>query len=645
MFDFFRHHMKFFMWVLFILIIPSFVLFGIEGYTRFNENARVVATVDGRDITQQQWDLAHRQQVDSITASNPNMDISLLDTPQMRRITLEQMLRDRVLAAAAQTMRLLTTDKRLAEYLGQDPFIASLRGPDGKLDMARYRDVLARQNMTPEMFENSVRAELSARQVLAGVTQSNFSVPAQVTPVMDAFLEQRQVRILSLPASDYAKRFQPSDAELQAFYNSHLNDYQAPESVDIEFVVLDADAMKKQVSVSDEDLKTYYDNNQTTLGAPEERRASHILIAADKNAPASEREKAKAEAEKLLDEVRKAPAAFAKVAQRASQDDASAANGGDLGFFRKDKGIEPVIAEAAFSLANKGDISDIVESDYGYHIIHLTDIKPANIPAFDKMKDQLREQLLTEQAQKLVNENSDTFRNDAYEQPDSLQPLADKLKLNIQTATGITRTVQADAIVKPLSNAKFLSALFAADALERKNNTEAIEFAPGQLVSGRVTKHTPAHPRPFDEVKATVRERLIAQLAAEAARKEGAEKLAAWKANAAETKDLPAAITISREQTHELPAAVVENVLRANASALPAFTGIDLGEQGYTLARIEKIIPRGETEGESAKQMRQQYDAAWNAAEALAYYDALKQRFGARILVEDAGKAGAETPL
>ena len=126
-------------------------------------------------------------------------------------------------------------------------------------------------------------------QVLAGVTQSNFSVPAQVTPVMDAFLEQRQVRILSLPASDYAKRFQPSDAELQAFYNSHLNDYQAPESVDIEFVVLDADAMKKQVSVSDEDLKTYYDNNQATLGAPEERRASHILVAADKNAPASER--------------------------------------------------------------------------------------------------------------------------------------------------------------------------------------------------------------------------------------------------------------------------------------------------------------------------------------------------------------------
>ncbi len=642
MFDFFRHHMKFFMWLLFILIIPSFVLFGIEGYTRFNENARVVATVDGHNITQQQWDQAHHQQVDRITSANPSVDVSLLDTPQMRRITLEQMLRERVMAVAAQKMRLVTTDKRLARQLREDPFIASLRSADGQLDMARYREVLARQGMTPEIFENSVRADLSARQVLAGVTQSGFALPAQVAPVMDAFLEQRQVQILSLPASGYAKQFQPTDAELQAFYDSHLSDYQAPEAVDIEFVVLDADAMKKQASISDDDLKAYYDNNQATLGSPEERRASHILVAADKSAPAAEREKAKAEAEKLLDEVRKNPAAFAEVAKRASQDDASAAHGGDLGFFRKDRGIEPAIAEAAFALARKGDISGVVESDYGYHIVHLTDLKPADVPAFDKVKDQLKEQLLAEQAQKLAAEHGEAFRNDVYEQPDSLQPVADKLKLNIQTATNVTRTVQPDAIVKPLANAKFLSALFAPDSLERKNNTEAIEFAPGQLVAGRVVKHTPAHPRPFDEVKTAVRERLIAERAAEAARKEGTEKLAAWKAKPEEAKGLPAAITLSREETHDLPAAVVEGVLRADASALPAFIGVDLGEQGYTLARIEKIVPRSETKTEVAQQMRQQYDIAWGAAEALAYYELLKQRFKARILVEEPKTAASE---
>ena len=272
----------------------------------------------------------------------------------------------------------------------------------------------------------------------------------------------------------------------------------------------------------------------------------------------------------------------------------------------------------------------------------LTDLKPADVPAFDKVKDQLKEQLLAEQAQKLAAEHGEAFRNDVYEQPDSLQPVADKLKLNIQTATNVTRTVQPDAIVKPLANAKFLSALFAPDSLERKNNTEAIEFAPGQLVAGRVVKHTPAHPRPFDEVKTAVRERLIAERAAEAARKEGTEKLAAWKAKPEEAKGLPAAITLSREETHDLPAAVVEGVLRADTSALPAFIGVDLGEQGYTLARIEKIVPRSETKTEVAQQMRQQYDIAWGAAEALAYYELLKQRFKARILVEEPKTAASE---
>ena len=127
----------------------------------------MVATVDGHNITQQQWDQEHHQQVDRITSANPSVDVSLLDTPQMRRITLEQMLRERVMAVAAQKMRLVTTDKRLARQLREDPFIASLRSADGQLDMARYREVLARQGMTPEMFENSVRADLSARQVLA----------------------------------------------------------------------------------------------------------------------------------------------------------------------------------------------------------------------------------------------------------------------------------------------------------------------------------------------------------------------------------------------------------------------------------------------------------------------------------------------
>ncbi|MDO5087832.1 MAG: SurA N-terminal domain-containing protein [Comamonadaceae bacterium] len=640
MFDFVRHHTKLIMGLLFVLIIPSFVLFGIEGYTHFNEGASKVATVDGQSISQQEWDHAHRQEVERISAANPGIDVALLDTPEMKYATLERLVRERVLAAAAQKMHLVTTDAKLASQLKQDPFIASLNKPDGTLDMALYQQTLARQGLTPEGFENGVRADLSARQVLAGLVQSGFVPLAQADAALSAFLERREAQVLRLAPADFASQVKPTDADLEAFYKSHLADYQVPERVDIEYVVLDLDSIKKGLSVSEQELKTYYDQNAASMGTKEERRASHILVVAPKDAPAAEREKAKAEAAKLLAELRQSPDSFAAVAKRASQDDTSAASGGDLGFFQQDRGIDPAIAKAAFALG-KGEISDVVESDFGYHIARLTDIKPAVVPSFEQMRPKLEDQLRTQQAQRLFAEQGETFRNDVYEQADSLQPAADKLKLAIQTASGLSRT-PAPGAVGPLAHAPFLSALFAADALDKKNNTEAIEFAPGQLVAGRVSKHMPAHARPFEEVKAAVRERFIAERAAELARKDGAAKLAAWQAQPASATGLPAAVVLSRDNAQGQPARLVEAVLRADAAKLPAFVGVDLGSEGYALARVGKVLPRAADEANDATtQARQQYEQAWGAAEALAYYDQLKARFKAEILAPEPAPGSA----
>lgn len=630
MFDFVRHHTKLIMGLLFVLIIPSFVLFGIEGYTHFNEGASKVASVDGQRITQQEWDHAHRQEVERISAASPGLDVALLDTPEMKYATLERLVRERVLAVAAQKMHLVTTDAKLAEQLRQDPFIASLNKPDGTLDMTLYQQALARQGLTPEGFESSVRADLSARQVLAALVQSGFVPPAQAGVALDAFLEKREAQVLHLKPADFASQVKPSDADLDAFYKSHLGDYQVPERVDIEYVVLDLEALKKGLSVSEQDLKTYYEQNAASMGTKEERRASHILVVAPKDAPAAEREKARAEAGQLLAELRQAPDSFAAVAKRASQDDTSAASGGDLGFFQQDRGIDPAIAKAAFALG-KGEISDVVESEFGYHIVRLTDIKPAAVPSFEQVRPQLEEQLRTQQAQRLFAEQGETFRNDVYEQSDSLQPVADKLKLPIQTASGLSRT-PAPGAAGPLGHAPFLAALFAADALDKKNNTEAIEFAPGQLVAGRVSKHAPAHARPFEEVKAAVRERFIAERAAQLARQDGTAKLAAWQAQPAAATGLPAAVVLSRDAAQGQPVRLVEAVLRADATKLPAFVGVDLGGEGYALARVAKVLPRSADAGETATQVRQQYEQAWGAAEALAYYEQLKTRFKGEIL-------------
>jgi peptidyl-prolyl cis-trans isomerase D len=629
MFDFIRKHTKIMQFLLFLLIFPSFVLFGLQGYNRFKEGGDAVAKVDGHDITQGEWDAAHRQEVERLRQQMPTLDAKLLDSPAARYATLERMVRDRVIAAAAAKERLSASDQRLARELQQNQMIAALRGPDGKLDMAQYRQLVGQQGLTPEMFEANVRADLSARQVLAAIGATAFAPPAQAAVSLDALLEKREVQVARFAAADYASRVSPTDAELEAFYKASTGLFQAPEQANVEYVVLDAEAVKKSIPLNEQDVKTYYEQNIGRLTGQEERRASQILIAAPKSAAPAEREKAKARAEELLAQVKKAPDSFAELAKKNSQDTASAANGGDLDFIARGALIKP-FEDAVFAM-KKGEIAGPVESDLGYHIVKLTDIKTPKQRSFEEMKPEIEAELRKQQAQRKVAESADAFSNAVYEQSDSLKPAAERLKLEIKTATNVQRTPAAGA-TGALANPKFLSALFAPDSVEKKRNTEAVEIAPNTLASGRVTQYTPARALPFAEVKDKVRERVVAARAAELAKKDGAEKLAAWKANPA-SANLPAAVAVSRQETQQQPQAVVEAALRADPAALPAFAGVDLGEQGYAVVKVGKVVTREAPAADAVKLQSQQYAQWWSSAETLAYYNMLKDRFKVQIKI------------
>jgi peptidyl-prolyl cis-trans isomerase D len=638
MFDFIRKHIKIMQFLLFLLIFPSFVLFGLQGYNRYKEKGATVAKVDGHDITQAEWDATHRQEVERLRERMPTLDAKLLDSPAARYATLERMVRDRVIAAAAAKENLSASDQRLARELQQNQMIAALRGPDGKLDMARYRQLVGQQGMTPEMFEAGVRADLSARQVLAAISESAFATPAQAAVSLDALLEKRQVQVARFAAVDYASRVKPTDAELEAFYKANTGLFQAPEQANIEYVVLDADAVTKSIPLNEQDVKTYYDQNMARLTGPEERRASQILIAAPKSAPPAERAKAKARAEELAAQAKKAPDSFAELAKKYSQDTASAAKGGDMDYFTRGALIKP-FEDAVFSM-KKGEIAGPVESDLGYHIIKLTDIKTPKQRSFEEMRPQIEADLRKQQAQRKFAESADVFSNAVYEQSDSLKPAADRLKLEIKTASNVRRT-PAPGATGPLANPKFLEALFAPDSVEKKRNTEAVEIAPNTLVSGRVTQYSPAHTLPFAQVKDKVRERVVAARSAELAKKEGAEKLAAWKANPA-SANLPPPVTVSRQETQQQPQAVIEAALRVDASKLPEFAGVDLGEQGYAIVKVDKVLPPETPAPEAAKQQTQQYAQWWSSAETLAYYNLLKDRF--KVQIDVPKPSGSELP-
>lgn len=628
MFESIRNHKKYLMGFLLILIIPSFVLFGIEGYTRFNESGEPVATVDGEEISQQDWDLAHQRESQRLRDAMPTLDSRLLDSPQARYATLERLVRQRVLSAAAQDLNLYTSDRRLAQDLQSNEAIAALRKPDGTLDVEAYRTLLARQGLTPEMYEAGVRSELSQRQVLQGIQASSFTTEALANVSLNAFFERREIRVAQFLARDFAAQVSPTDADIETFYNANASLFQAPEQVDVEYLVLDLATLEKSVVLNEADVRTYYEQNVARLSsAQEQRRASHILLTVAQDASAGDKAAVRQRAEAILAEVKASPARFAEIAKAQSQDPGSAEAGGDLDFFARGAMVKP-FEEVVFAL-EKGQISDIVETEFGFHIIQLTDIKAAPQRSFEDMRAEIEKDLKRQQAQRQFAESAEAFSNLVYEQADSLQPAAERFKLEIQTAKAVTR--QPTASAGPLANADLLSAIFAPDATERKRNTEAIETAASQLTAARVTQYLPARTLPLAEVKASVREMLIARRSAELAKEAGEKQLAAWKGGEAAT-GLGGALTVSRDQPQGVLPQVLTAALSADPKALPAWLGVDLGEQGHAVVRVDKVVPREPADAQRLAQEVQQYNQWWATAESLAYYEMLKERFKARIL-------------
>jgi peptidyl-prolyl cis-trans isomerase D len=629
MFDFVRKHTKIMMSLMFLLIIPAFVLVGINGFRSFNAGGDTVAKVGGYSIKQAEWDAAHKNEVDRARNSQPNLDPKLLDAPELKYATLERLVREHVLSDAAADAHLTSTDARLARELQQSPAIASLRKPDGTLDMARYRELAAAQGLTPEGFEARVRKDLALRQVEGGITGTALAPAAQTNVALNAFFERREVQIANFLPADYKSQVNPTDAELDAYYQANQKLFQAPESASVEYVVLDLDAVKKTISLNADEVKSYYDQNVERLSGKEERRASHILINAPKSMSAADRAKAKEKATALLEQVRKAPDTFADVARKNSQDAGSAPSGGDLDFFGRGAMVKP-FEDAAFAL-KKGEISGLVESDFGYHIIKLVDIKSPKQKSFEELKPTIENDLRNQQAQRKFAEVADTFTNAVYEQSDSYKQIAEKLKLDIRTAANVQRKPAADAN-GVLANAKLLTAIFSPDSVEKKRNTEAVEIGPNQLVSARITQYAAARVLPLAEVRNDVRDRLIGIRSAELAKKDGVAKLEAWKAQPDAAK-LGASVVVSRDQASSVLPNVVSRVMQVDTSALPAWVGVDLGNQGYAVVRVNKLLERNPPAEAQSKQERAQY-AQWLAsAEDQAYYEMLKTRFKAQFKV------------
>jgi peptidyl-prolyl cis-trans isomerase D len=631
MFEFIRTHQRLMQTLLLVLILPSFVLVGVSSYQNRGGGADGVATVAGQSITQQDWEAAQRKQIDQYRRMmGEKFDQKMFDSPDAKQAILENLVAERSINAEVARNNLTVNDATLQKtILGMDAF----RKPDGSFDMDQYKAALAAQGMTPEMFDARMRHDLAVQQ-LAGSIQSSAFVPRSVAArLSDLNDQQREVQELMFPSTEFAAKVNVTPEMVKAYYEKNAQLFQVPAQVKAEYVVFNQDAIDKQVTVSDAEIADFYNKNKARFSTPEKRTASHILFTTKRDAKPAETAAVRAKAEAVLAEVRKNPNDFAKIAKAQSQDPGSAELGGDLGTVEKGAFVKPV--EDAIYAQKEGELSGLVQSEFGYHIIKVTSIKPATERPLDEVKPEIAAELKKQKAAKRFAELAPQFGDTLYEQAESLKPAADKLGLQIQTAEGLSPTPNPQLGAAPFNNEKFLKAIFADDVIKNKHNTEPVEVAPGTLVAGRVVEYKPATKRPLAEVEPMIRQRVTLEEATRLARQAGEAKLAAVKASGDAT-GFGAAKEVSRSKQPEMPREAAMAVLKADVSKLPAYVGVEIPGQGYGVYRINKVSQPAQPDEARRKQETEQIARVVAEQEFYNFIEALKQKAKAKITVKPA---------
>lgn len=619
MFDAVRNNKRIVQIFLALITLP-FAFFGVESYMRSAASGGDVATIGDLKISQQQFQQTLREQQDRLRNQlGGQFDPKMMESLEVRKAILDDLINQRLLMLEAGKKRLYAGDDAVRRAIGAiDAFKV-----DGKFSSERYEAALRAQGMSPAGFEAQLRQDLTLQQLAGAVAQSGVVAHTVGDRLLAQQTEKREVAEYRLNLDAYLDKVKLADDAAKKFYDENGQQFETPEQARAEYVVLSMDALGAQLAVGDAEIKAWYDGHKDRFQQPEERRASHILVASEKLG----KDKAKARAQELLAEVRKNPAAFADIARRNSDDPGSAAKGGDLGFFGRGMMVKP-FEDKTFGLKD-GEISDVVESDFGFHIIKLTGIHAAKEKPLAEVRAEIEAELKKTGAARKFAEAAEAFSNMVYEQSDSLKPVADKFKLEVKTSNWLGR--QANPAAGPLGNEKLLAALFSDDSVKNRRNTEAVEVAANTLVAARLADYKPKALMPFDGMKANIETMLKRKEAVALARKDGEARLEALK-KGEDKLAWGAAKTVSRlDATKALPPQAAQAVFRMDTGKLPAYAGVELPGSGYALYKLAKVSAGEPLDPARRQVMLQQLSRLAAQEEVELYLAALRARYKVAI--------------
>jgi peptidyl-prolyl cis-trans isomerase D len=568
------------------LITLPFAFFGVDYYFRGGGSLSEVARVGSEKITVAEFSDAIRDQQERMRAQlGRNFDPVVFDNPEVRYSLLDQLIGQRLLDEQARKDRFSVSDDQLRQYIGDIPAFQV----DGKFSQARYEQLL--QSRSPPkssaQFVNEVRQALILAPLQEPISAGNIVAKSKVERYLGLLDQKREVAYAVISPDAYAKDVKVDDAAVTAYYDANKAAFQVPEQAKIEYVLLSPDAILGQVSVDSAEVRKQYDDNIKQYAKAEQRQASHILITVKPDASDTDKAAAKAKADALVAQLKKNPTQFAELAKQNSQDPGSATQGGDLGLFARDGSMVKPFEDAVFG-AKQGEIVGPVQTEFGWHIIKVTAIKPAKTQTFDEAKSAIELDLKRQKAQRKFAEAADQFQNLVYEQADSLQPVAKALNLQVQTSPMLTRA-QIQALGQ--GNAKFAQAVLSPESLQAKRNTDAIEVGPNTLMAARVLEYKAATPRPFDEVKAQIRRELEHKAASELAQAAGKEKLALLEQGKDAGVVFGKPVTLTRNQAQPgFSTDALLGIFHADTAKLPSYVGASADGGGYAIYKVQQVV-------------------------------------------------------
>lgn len=617
MFDSVRNNKKLVQIFLLLITVP-FALWGVDSYMK-DTGSDELATVGKTKITQQQFQQALHEQGERMrNAMGPQFKPETMQRPEVRQAVLENLINQRLLTVHAMESRIGISNEQLAQAIAAIPALQV----DGQFSVERFEAIAAAQGLSKQGLEARVRQDMSTRMAVLPVAEASLVSRTGGNAFLSAALEEREISEMVLKPEAYLPKVTLAADAVKNFYESNKSRFEVPEQIRFEFVVLSQKDFEQKAQVSDADIKAWYDGHQDRYKQPEERRASHILILADKDAKPEVVKAAEAKANDLLEQVKRNPADFAKLAKQNSQDPGSANAGGDVGVVARGAMVKP-FEDAVFALKD-GEISGVVRTDYGFHVIRLSSLKPERVKPLADVKAEIAVELKAQAAAKKYAEAAEQFTNTVYEQSDSLKPVIEQFGLQSQQSPWLAKGRQVPGL-----NEKIVAALFSDEAIKNKRNTEAVEVAPNTLMAARVIEHKPAALLPLEQVQAQIEAKLKRDEAGKLAAADAEARLA--KLNGGETSAANWSNTrsIARAGAQGIGAPALRAVFAAPADKLPAYASTSALDGSTTLYRISKVKPYVPAEQDDAKSaaLRQQYVQLATEADFSAWLATLRDRY------------------